>query len=107
MYKLTKNEVLFCEQGTMSHIIAEASVPMYELNQKLIMRKVNKLKKEIANNDAILRYTWRQYRLAMRNGCSHEEKRDRYHRLREVMDIYSVKEKRKELASLIQLLEQQ
>ena len=107
MYKLTKNEVLFGEQGTMSHIIAEASVPMYELNQKLIMRKANKLKKEIANAEAIVKYTWRQYRLAMRAGCSHEEKVDRYQRLREVMDIYSVKEKRKELASLIQLLEQQ
>ena len=107
MYRLSKNEMLYGDQGTMSRIIAEAEAPTYELNTKLIMRKVNKLKKEIANNDAILRYTWRQYRLAMRNGCSHEEKRDRYHRLREVMDIYSVKEKHRELASLIQLLEQQ
>ena len=107
MYRLTKNEVLYGNQGTMSRIIAEAEAPMYELNTKLIMRKVNKLKKDIANAEAIVKYTWRQYRLAMRAGCSHEEKVDRYQRLREVMDIYSVKEKRKELASLIQLLEQQ
>ena len=106
MYRLSKNEMLYGYQGTMSRIIAEAEAPMYELNTKLIMRKVNKLKKDIANAEAIVKYTWRQYRLAMRAGCSHEEKVDRYQRLREVMDIYSVKEKRKELASLIQLLEQ-
>ena len=107
MYRLSKNEMLYGDQGTMSRIIAEAEAPTYELNTKLIMRKVNKLKKEIANAEAIVKYTWRQYRLAMRADCSHEEKVDRYQRLREVMDIYSVKEKRKELASLIQLLEQQ
>ena len=106
MYRLSKNEMLYGDQGTMSRIIAEAEAPTYELNTKLIMRKVNKLKKEIANAEAIVKYTWRQYRLAMRAGCSHEENVDRYQRLREVMDIYSVKEKRKELASLIQLLEQ-
>ena len=107
MYRLSKNEMLYGDQGTMSRIIAEAEAPMYELNTKLIIRKIKRIQKEIANNDAILRYTWRQYRLAVRNGCSYEEKRDRYNKLREVMDIYSVKEKRKELASLIQLLEQQ
>ena len=107
MYKLSKNEMLYGDQGTMSRIIAESEATTYELNTKLIMRKVNKIKKEIANAEAIVKYTWRQYRLAVRNGCSYEEKRDRYDRLREVMDIYSVKEKRKELASLIQLLEQQ
>lgn len=106
MYRLTKEEMLYGNQGTMSSIIAESEAPMYELNTKLIMRKIKKIQKEIANNDAILRYTWRQYRLALRNGCTPEERRDRYHRLREVMDIYSVKEKHKELASLIQLLEQ-
>lgn len=106
MYRLSKNEVLFGEQGTMSHIIAEASVPMYELNQKLIMRRINKLKKEIANKDAILRYTWRQYRLALRSGCTPEERRDRYDRLREVMDVYSTKEDHKQLGALVRLLEQ-
>ena len=106
MYKLTKNEVLFGEQGTMSHIIAEASVPMYELNQKLIMRRINKLRKEIANKDAILRYTWRQYRLALRSGCTPEERRDRYDRLREVMEVYSTKEDHKQLGALVRLLEQ-
>ena len=106
MYRLSKNEMLYGDQGTMSRIIAEAEAPMYELNTKLIMRKVNKLKKEIANAEAIVKYTWRQYRLAMRAGCSHEEKVDRYQRLREVMDIYSTKAKRKELDSLIKLLEQ-
>ena len=106
MYRLSKNEVLFCEQGTMSHIIAEASVPMYELNQKLIMRRINKLKKEIANKDAILRYTWRQYRLALRSGCTPEERRDRYDRLREVMEVYSTKEDHKQLGALVRLLEQ-
>ena len=107
MYRLSKNEMLYGDQGTMSRIIAEAEAPTYELNTKLIMRKVNKLKKEIANAEAIDKYTWRQSRLAMRAGCDQTEKVDRYQRLREVMDIYSVKEKRKELASLIQLLEQQ
>ena len=106
MYKLTKNEVLFGEQGTMSHIIAEASVPMYELNQKLIMRRINKLRKEIANKDAILRYTWRQYRLALRNGCEAEERSDRRDRLREIMEMCSTKEERKELGALTKLLEQ-
>ena len=106
MYKLTKNEVLFGEQGTMSHIIAEAAAPMYELNKKLIMRRINKLKKEIANKDAILRYTWRQYRLALRNGCEAEERRDRRDRLREVMETYNTKEERKQLGALIKLLEQ-
>ena len=107
MYRLEKNEVLFGEGKCALQMLCESEAPVYELNQKLIMRKVNKLKKEIANAEAIVKYTWRQYRLAMRAGCSHEEKVDRYQRLREVMDIYSVKEKRKELASLIQLLEQQ
>ena len=106
MYKLTKNEVLFGEQGTMSHIIAEASVPMYELNQKLIMRRINKLRKEIANKDAILRYMWRQYRLSLRSGCTPEERRDRRDRLREVMEMYSSKEEHKQLDALIKLLEQ-
>ena len=106
MYKLTKNEVLFGEQGTMSHIIAEASVPMYELNQKLIMRRINKLRKEITNKDAILRYMWRQYRLSLRSGCTPEERSDRRDRLREIMEMCSTKEERKELGALTKLLEQ-
>ena len=106
MYRLSKNEMLYGEQGTMSHIIAEASVPMYELNQKLIMRRINKLRKEIANKDAILRYAWRQYRLALRSGCTAEERRDRRDRLREVMEVYSTKEDNKQLGALVRLLEQ-
>ena len=106
MYRLSKNEVLFGEQGTMSHIIAEATTPMYELNKKLIMRRIRKLRKEIANKDAILRYTWRQYRLALRSGCTPEERSDRRDRLREIMEMCSTKEERKELGALTKLLEQ-
>ena len=105
IFKLSKNEVLFGEQGTMSHIIAEAAAPMYELNQKLIMRRVRRLQKEIDNKDAILRYTWRQYRLALRSGCTPEERRARYDRLREVMEVYSTKEDHKQLGALVRLLE--
>lgn len=106
MYRLGKNEVLFGEGKCALQMVCESEAPMYELNQKLIMRRVNRLKKEIANKDAILRYTWRQYRLAMRNGCTPEERRDRYHRLREVMEVYSVKEQHRQLDALIKLLEQ-
>lgn len=106
MYKLDKNEVLFGAGKTALQMVCESQAPTYELNKKLIMRKINKLKKEIANKDAILRYTWRQYRLALRSGCTPEERRDRRDRLREVMETYSTKEERKQLGALIKLLEQ-
>lgn len=106
MYKLDKNEVLFGEGKCALQMVCESQAPIYELNQKLIMRKINKLKKEIANKDAILRYTWRQYRLALRSGCTPEERRDRRDRLREVMEMCSTKEERKELGALTKLLEQ-
>ena len=106
MYRLEKNEVLFGEGKCALQMVCESEAPTYELNQKLIMRKVNKLKKEIANKDAILRYTWRQYRLSIRSGCTPEEKRDRRDRLREVMEVYSTKRELKELDALIKLLGQ-
>ena len=106
MYRLGKNEVLFGEGKTALQMICESEAPIYELNQKLIMRRVKRLQKEIANKDAILKYTWRQYRLAMRNGCTPEERRDRRDRLREVMEVYSTKRELKELDALIKLLGQ-
>lgn len=105
MYKLDKNEVLFGQGKTALQMVCESEVPMYELNQKLIMRRINKLRKEIANKDAILKYTWRQYRLALRRGCTPEERRDRRDRLRGVMEMYSSKEERKQLDAIIKLLE--
>jgi len=106
MYKLDKNEVLFGQGKTALQMVCESEAPIYELNQKLIMRRVRKLQKEIDNKDAILRYTWRQYRLALRSGCTPEERRARYDRLREVMEVYSTKEDHKQLGALVRLLEQ-
>lgn len=106
MYRLGKNEVLFGEGKCALQMVCESEAPTYELNQKLIMRRINKLQKEIANKDAILRYTWRQYRLSIRSGCTPEERRDRRDRLREVMEVYSTKRELKELDALIKLLGQ-
>ena len=48
MYRLGKNEMLFGEGKCALQMLCESEAPVYELNQKLIMRKINKLKKEIA-----------------------------------------------------------
>ena len=106
MYRLEKNEVLFGEGKCALQMVCESEAPTYELNQKLIMRRINKLRKEIANKDAILRYMWRQYRLSLRSGCTPEERSDRRDRLREIMEMCSTKEERKELGALTKLLEQ-
>ena len=106
MYRLGKNEVLFGEGKCALQMVCESEAPTYELNQKLIMRRINKLRKEIANKDAILRYMWRQYRLSLRSGCTPEERSDRRDRLREIMEMCSTKEERKELGALTKLLEQ-
>ena len=106
MYRLEKNEVLFGEGKCALQMVCESEAPTYELNQKLIMRRINKLRKEITNKDAILRYMWRQYRLSLRSGCTPEERSDRRDRLREIMEMCSTKEERKELGALTKLLEQ-
>ena len=106
MYRLGKNEMLFGEGKCALQMLCESEAPVYELNQKLIMRRINKLRKEIANKDAILRYMWRQYRLSLRSGCTPEERSDRRDRLREIMEMCSTKEERKELGALTKLLEQ-
>ena len=106
MYRLEKNEVLFGEGKCALQMVCESEAPTYELNQKLIMRRINKLRKEIANKDAILRYMWRQYRLSLRSGCTPEERSDRRDWLREIMEMCSTKEERKELGALTKLLEQ-
>lgn len=73
MYKLTKEEMLYGNQGTARFLVEEAYAAYVVENNKLLMRRANKLRKEIANAQAILDYLYAELREARRPGTANRD----------------------------------
>lgn len=59
---LSKNEMMYGTQGTMRYLMAQSEAVSNEIALRLAMRRIKRLKKEIANNKAIIAYTRQQLR---------------------------------------------
>ena len=73
MYKLTKEEMLYGNQGTARFLVEEAYAAYVVENNKLLMRRANKLRKEIANAQAILASLYAELREARRPGTANRD----------------------------------